>query len=429
MKNRFGALTAFKKKDSVFRIFCFIIAIFISAGLPAFAGIQVEVTYLGTLGGNISTAYGINNSGQIVGESTVFDLATHSDTSHAFLWENGVMTDLGALTYNWSGAAAINDAGQIAGTSGGAFLLQDGIMTGLESLAGLGGFGKDVNDQGQVVGGSYLSPPAYYAYHACLWQNGTISDLGTLGGNWSEAEAINNGGQVAGWSRTADGEIHAFFWENGKMTDLGTLGGNMSEAHGINDKGQVVGFSTNNAGLTRAFIWENGTMRDLDPANPESFSRAFDINNIGQVVGASDAHAALWQYGVRNTLDPWQEVMNSTAYHVNEKGQIVGFHDIPWRWTSNRAVLWTVKGPLDQLKELAAQVAGSDLSEGMRRSLSTMLDNAIRALETDNAGAACGNLAGFMNVVNARIRAISADQADGMLSSAKSIEESLPCHR
>jgi probable HAF family extracellular repeat protein len=244
----------------------------------------------------------------------------------------------------------------------------------------------------------------------------------------SEAQAINSAGQVVGWSRTVDGETHAFLWENGKMSDLGTLGGAMSEARGINDKGQVVGFSTNQAGLPRAFIWENGAMKDLDAANPESFSRAFDINNSGQVVGSADAYAALWQYGVRTTLDPWREVMNSTAYHINDKGQIVGYHDIPWRWSSYRAVLWTIKGPLDQLKDLAALVAGGNLSEGMRRSLSAMLDNAIGALERGNAGAACGSLTGFANAVNARSPMIASDQADGMLAAVTSIKESLACH-
>jgi probable HAF family extracellular repeat protein len=51
----------------------------------------------------------------------------------------------------------------------------------------------------------------------------TVIDLGTLGGNQSQAAAINPTGQVVGNSLTATGQTHAFLWDNGKMTDLGTL--------------------------------------------------------------------------------------------------------------------------------------------------------------------------------------------------------------
>jgi probable HAF family extracellular repeat protein len=426
MERSLKALTVFKRHDRVLLIFCFIAAILVSFALPAFAAIEVERTDLGTLGGSISVAYGINNSGQIVGESTIFDPATHGDTRHAFFWENGVLNDLGTLTVNWSSAAAINNAGQIAGTSGTAVLLQDGTMS---SLGTLGSSATDINDAGQVVGQSYLDPSDYSVSHAFLWQNGAMTDLGTLGGNRSEARAINNSGQVAGWSQTADGETHAFFWDNGKMIDLGTLGGTMSEAHGINDKGQVVGFSMNESGLTRAFIWENGRIKDLDPANPYSFSRAYDINNSGQVVGISDSLAALWQDGIRNMLDSFDDASNSMAYRINDKGQIVGYHAF-WHTTGNRAIRWTVKGPLEQLNDLTAQLSGYDLPQGLYRSLSGKLANAIKALGAENIGAACGDLAGFMNEISAQSgKAIPLDQAESLISSANGNEGSLACSK
>src|SRR5687767_3227617 len=50
-------------------------------------------------------------------------------------------------------------------------------------------------------------------------------DLGTLGGSFSEARGINPRGQVVGLSTTAGGQTRAFLWDRGTMTDLGTLGG------------------------------------------------------------------------------------------------------------------------------------------------------------------------------------------------------------
>ena len=77
---------------------------------------QYTITDLGTLGGSLSYAYGINDSGQVVGVSWI----TGNSTSHAFLYDGGNMIDLNTLLPTGSGwvlksAYGINDSGQIVG--------------------------------------------------------------------------------------------------------------------------------------------------------------------------------------------------------------------------------------------------------------------------------------------------------------------------
>jgi len=155
-----------------------------------------------------------------------------------------------------------------------------------------------INDSGQIVGKS--------ANHAFLWENGVMTDLGTLGGNLSAANAINNRGQVAGESSTASGEMHGFLWEHGTMKDLGTLG-ETSCAYGINNRGEIVGASFGKNVRGGAVLWKNGERRSLGDLGPSgSGSTAIAINDKGEVVGVSSGfatngggvvRAVIWQRG------------------------------------------------------------------------------------------------------------------------------------
>src|SRR5512137_857723 len=83
-----------------------------------------------------------------------------------------------------------------------------------------------------------------------------MTDLGTLGGTYSRAYAINKTGQVAGASLTSSEEMHPFLYSNGSMKDLGTFGGSgWSEAYDINDAGQVVGYSQTFLENDAAFLY------------------------------------------------------------------------------------------------------------------------------------------------------------------------------
>jgi probable HAF family extracellular repeat protein len=158
-----------------------------------------------------------------------------------------------------------------------------------------------INDLGQVVGISGICANAVggaSAAHAVLWENGTPSDIGSLGGvAWNTPTAINNHGVIVGFSdlpgdSAASPNYHAFIWtRNTGITDMGTLPGDaFSIAWGINEQGQVVGQSIAASGSSRAFLWQNGVMTDLNTLvaqGPLSLVYANDINDAGEIVGGA----------------------------------------------------------------------------------------------------------------------------------------------
>ncbi|HZT41867.1 MAG TPA: hypothetical protein VFA07_06740 [Chthonomonadaceae bacterium] len=277
-----------------------------------------NITPIGTLGGSDSAARAINSSGSIVGAAAI----SGTNELHAVLDSNGQMTDLGTLGGTFSVATAINSIGQITGYADvptdsnnpmhivpiHVFMYQ-GKLTDLGTLSGYSqSEPNDINGSGQIVGTATRLPGDTGSQNLAgfISSNGTLQDLGSLGGPWTNANAINNAGQVVGLSATGPldgqnptGQLHPYLWQNGKMTDLGTLGGNHGIALGINNVGQIVGGSTTvpNSFYDHAFLWQNGLMVDLNTLIPGSSGwllyAATDINDSGQIVGMGDINGQI----------------------------------------------------------------------------------------------------------------------------------------
>src|SRR6202795_4675883 len=201
-----------------------------SGNLQAFAWQPTgSAQWLGSLGGNLSAAKGINNSLAVVGLSY-----TAANRQHAFLWTQGSgMQDLTPdLTSIGGGTAmAINSSNQVAGyyVPNGSSQTLGFLWTqagGLQSLGSAGTLANAVNDAGTVVG---QSPDANGNRHAFSWtQTGGIQDLGTLGGGQSSALSINRRGWIVGTSLTSSGTgiLHGFLWTpSGGMQDFNVLAG------------------------------------------------------------------------------------------------------------------------------------------------------------------------------------------------------------
>jgi probable HAF family extracellular repeat protein len=291
---------------------------------------------LGTLGGpNSSVVWPVKNvRGLITGiaetdrvdplgerwSCSAFFPSSTSRTCLGFAWQAGVMRPLPTLGGNNGFATGSNNLGQVAGwaentvrdaTCVAPQVLQfravvwgplPGQLTQLPPLPGDSvSSATALNDRGQVVGISGSCDRAvgrFSARHAVLWENGTVRDLGTLGGvAWNTPMAINQQGDVAGFSNVSasDGggfNARAFLWtRGGGIQDLGTLPGDaLSQALGINERRQVVGISCS-AGFAscRAFLWQDGVMTDLNAlaerGSPHHLYTANDINDLGQITG------------------------------------------------------------------------------------------------------------------------------------------------
>jgi probable HAF family extracellular repeat protein len=197
-------------------------------------------------------------------------------------------------------AHSINNAGQVVGTSDSrAFLWQDGVMTDLGALAGVPYTeASHINDAGQVSGLASTD----IAVHAVVWDQGQVTDLGTLPGDPASAAAsINNLGHAVGWSGTWDDDpqLQAVLFQDGTVTWIGPLG---SVALSINDADQIVGSMPAFSGPVRnhAFIYADGVLTDLNTFIPADsgivLESASGINNAGQIVGTS--------YGLRGSTGP-----------------------------------------------------------------------------------------------------------------------------
>ena len=281
-------------------------------------------------GGLNSRGFAINSLGlnsvetRIVAGDT-FTVVPLQPRSHAATFQNGIVTDLGVLPGQvYSRANGINATGQVVGFSGlqrdssesRAFMWSS--QTGMIDIGTLGGAYAQayaINDTGFITGASQAQgrgpTMATHAFIYCPQCAGlrSMHDLGVLGGLSSYGMAINNSNHVAGYSTIQTNDVnaervHAFLHDGNKMVDLGSLGwpgtdSDVSVGLAINNSDQVVGYS---------YLPTVGEM----PLQQVAFLWRRGMNGSGQMI---NLNKLLYGNG-KNYL-----LVSATA--VNDNGQIV----------------------------------------------------------------------------------------------------------
>jgi probable HAF family extracellular repeat protein len=307
---------------------------------------------------------GVNNLGDVVG--------TLSANTHAFLFKNHQVTDLGAIqrpnSYLQPGEVfqsygfAVNDsdhvAGQLingsyAGTTFDSFLSINGKMTDIAHGYNDGGFASSVggiNNAGDVIGsydaaGMTVNPPALPRIATCRafrYRNGTLYNVGTLGGHYSLASGLNSAGQIVGISTTVDDQWQAFVFNNQKFQIIGGAQSNYFSPWAINDNGWVTGTVTStpttftppnviNAPPTsgNAVLYANGTIVSLGSLPGFTGSHGLSINNSGTIIGSLNAanggtgvfiYSGGTMYNLNTLVDKSWTILS--VGHINDAGQI-----------------------------------------------------------------------------------------------------------
>jgi probable HAF family extracellular repeat protein len=237
-------------------------------------------------------------------------------------------------------------AADTAGGQSHAFLYAGGGYTDLGTFGGDSSVANAINNQGVVVGNATSdAPSSSYFPQAFRYANGSLQALGTLPDSLgSYAYAINNSGLIGGASHEGGFTVpeypyYAVTYANGGVQQLGGVSyQGQSAIYGLNDAGLAVGAIAggNFSHSSHAFLYEGGTVIDLGVFDAfADDSRAYDINNLGQIVGSGAVnldeshygyHGFLYQNGgfvdLNTLIDPALDLEITSAAAINDASQI-----------------------------------------------------------------------------------------------------------
>jgi probable HAF family extracellular repeat protein len=313
-------------------------------------------TDLGALPGFGSLVF--SPRGLVAGTACTHD----TDTCTFYLFDEGTITTLetdGTASEDQSRVSSVMDDGTVIGVvqyagREAAVLWQDGVRRELPPLDAFHPytFPNTMNKQGRLIGQSIDA--AFTQSRPYLWEDGVARDLGglfdhpcaanpdTICGS-ADVSAINDHGDMVGWSNDVNGFGRAVIWRNGgAVRDLDVFLGEGTSAQDINERGDVYGFG----GPDHWFVLIDGVV--YHPGAPAgTFSHPAAMNENGEVAGllrTADGswHSFVWRKGQMTDLGvgpPGRQ--SSQAMHINGRGEVLGVYVTPQ--FEQRLVLWRIK--------------------------------------------------------------------------------------
>ena len=285
-----------------------------------------RVLPLGDLGGGFTVIKGLNNRGVVLAESL--------DASLPFGNYNPV---------TWTRAGGLR--------------LVPGATNGLV---------WDINDHNQIVG--QVPAPGITARAVRFNPNGTVLPLGPLPFSLSEGRAINNAAFAGGYADAADGTIHATVWNGaGSVTDLGTLGGQRAFTLLVNARGEAAGYSDDAANEHEIGFFRSPGGPLVPVGSQDGGSRLVaDLNDRSELVGITSipggSAAYQWTRSRGLVLLPRAGALESDVFDINNRSERVGRL---YRPAGSRAVLWRgLTTPIDLNSRLHRIPAGLVLEAG-----------------------------------------------------------------
>ena len=323
----------------------FAASLIVGISILAFGNVARSAPYvfvdLGAGRGGESFAYGINNAGTVVGQAV-----WREGAFRATRWDGGLATDLqlasnpeDPVTQGTGTAFGINDSGRVIGTRRDVTGIPHATRWDGDVQTSLGAFGPGTDSQAyavnqQGVGVAVVVAPAKsYAY---VWKDNLQIPLKSLGFDNTQAKAINNLGQIVGWSDPAFGPraTRAVSWNSEEPDEVTIIGDIGTRAYGNNDKGEVVGSLSTDGATDVPMLWDGSIALKLSTFGGGT---AIDINNAGQSVGYSyvdeyqNRRAVMWSgagqidlntFLDRDTISIGWYLMEANA--INDSGWIVG---------------------------------------------------------------------------------------------------------
>lgn len=354
-----------------------LLAAYIFAAAPVFAA-QYTVTDLGTIGDDTTSyGYGLNNLGQAVG----YSFGSVGGGVHGYMYD-GAMHAVGSLGGNDTRLYSINNLGQFVGES----ITISGVKLGATGYVGSavsalptlipGGtsVGMGISDSGQVVG--YASVDGNLI-HPFIIANGVLTDIAPIAPGQTAPEAangiaygINNHSQVVGsWNSNA-------FVYNASTGSFSTIGAGVmtgGQAIAINDSGLIVGDGYF-GGVRHAFSFD-GTVHDLGSLGTDSLVSG--VNSAGQIVGeylsATGYRSFIYDtaHGMRDlasTLDPALGLTLWGGGKINDAGQILTNGAVSTSFgLQSHALILTPISPVTEPESYALLLAGIGVIAAARR--------------------------------------------------------------